>query len=118
MTDKVLVNCGYEADRTEMATVAMIVASVSAAADNNTVVFLTSDSVKLGVKNGADGIHADGHEPIANYISLFIENGGKLWVCPACAAPRGITEDDLIEGAEWRGAMPMIEFAKQAATLL
>ncbi|MBT5309149.1 MAG: DsrE family protein [Rhodospirillaceae bacterium] len=117
MSDKVLVNCGYEADKTENATVAMIVANAAAAAENETVVFLTSDSVKLGIKNGADNMNAEGHEPLVNYISTFVENGGQLWVCPACAGTRGITEDDLIEGALWRGAMPVIDFAKQATNV-
>ena len=35
MSDKVLVNCGYEADKTENATVAMIVANAAAAAGKN-----------------------------------------------------------------------------------
>ncbi len=118
MSNKILVNCGYDADDTERTTVAFIVASAAAAADHETVVFLTADSVKIGLPGGADGVQAEGHEPLKAYVDALLENGGKLWVCPACAKPRKITEDDLAEGAEWRGAMAMIEFAKEATVLL
>lgn len=118
MSDKVLINCSFKAGDAEGPTIAFIVANTAAAADNETVVFLTSDSVNFALKGGADGVQTEGHEPLAQYIETLIENGGKLWVCPACATPRGIKPEDLIDGAEWQGAMPMIEFGKQASLVL
>ena len=117
MSDKILINCSHTDGDAETPTIAMIVAGAAAATDNETVVFLTADSVNLAVPGGADDIQQNGHEPLSNYIDSLVENGGKLWVCPACAGPRGITEDDLIDGAEWRGAVPMIDFAKEATVL-
>lgn len=118
MSDKILVNCSFDAGDDERPTIAFIVANAAAAADNETVVFLTSDSVNFALKGGADGVHKDGHEPLSTYIDSFIENGGKLWVCPACASPRGITPEDLIDGAEWQGAVAMVGFAKEASAVL
>ena len=118
MTDKILVNCSSNAKEIEQATISFIVANAAVADDNETVLFLTDDSVRLATKGGAEGFHAKGHEPIQTYISSFVENGGKIWVCPACANPRGITPDQLIDGAELRGALPMVQFAKEAVTVL
>ena len=117
MADRILVKCSHFAGDDETPTIAFIVAGAAAAADNETVVFLTADSVNLALPGGADGIQQEGHEPLSTYIDAVLENGGTLWVCPACAGPRGITEDDLIEGAEWRGAIPMIDFAKEATVI-
>jgi len=117
MSDKILVNCCHTTGDVETPTIFFIVAGASAATDNETMVFLIADSVNLAVAGDADGIQQDGHEPLGNYIDSLIENGGKLWVCPACDGPRGITVDDLIDGTEWRGAVPMIDFAKQATVL-
>ena len=117
MSNKVLVNCSARADEVEQATVNFIVANASMADENETVIFLTDDSVNLATRGGADDFKADGHEPIKTYIDTLIENGGQIWVCPACANPRGIKEDDLIEGAVLRGALPMVQFAKEATTL-
>ncbi len=117
MSDKILVKCSHNTGDAETPTIAFIIAGASAAGDNETVVFLTADSVNLALAGGADGIQQEGHEPLSFYIDALLENGGKLWVCPACAAPRGITEDDLIDGAEWRGAVLMIDYAKQATVI-
>ncbi len=117
MSDKILVNCAATSDEVEQATVTFIVANASLADDNETAIFLTNDSVSLVTKGGADGAQANGHEPISSYITQFVENGGKLWVCPACANPRGIKPEDLIEGAELLGALPMIQYAKTATSI-
>ena len=44
-----------------------------------------------------------------------VENGGKIWVCPACAGANGITADDLIEGASLVGAVGTIGFLADGA---
>ena len=50
--------------------------------------------------------------------SSNFENEGKLWVCPVCAAAHGITEDDLVEGAEIAGAARTIGFVSDGAKIL
>jgi len=53
MSDKVLINCAFDAGDDERSTIAFIVANAAAAADNETGVFLTSDSVNYALKGGA-----------------------------------------------------------------
>ena len=63
---------------------------------------MSSDAVRLATPDYADGIQAEGYEPL--------KTGGKLWVCPACAKARGMTQDDLIDGATIDGVPTMLEF--------
>jgi predicted peroxiredoxin len=113
MAEKILVNASYGTDDVERATVPFIVASASAASDNETVIFLTAQSVHLAKKGGADGVQGEGYPPIADLIDAVVENGGKIRVCPACA--NGIGEGDLIEGASIVGAVGTIGFLADGA---
>ena len=47
------------------------------------------------LKNDRPRIVADGYEPLNDLIDGFVANGGKIWICPACARAKGIGEDDL-----------------------
>ena len=42
-------------------------------------------------------------------MNSFLANGGKIWACGACTKPRGITEADLIEGAQIVTAANLVE---------
>jgi ubiquinone/menaquinone biosynthesis C-methylase UbiE len=63
------------------------------------VLFLTIEGVRLATKGYADGIRKEGFKPLKEIMDAFIENGGQIWACAACTNPRGITEQDMIEGA-------------------
>jgi hypothetical protein len=47
-----------------------------------------------------------------------MENGGKVWVCGACAKPRDITPEQLIEGPEMVGAIAAVEALVEGAQTL
>jgi predicted peroxiredoxin len=38
-----------------------------------------------------------------------VDNGGRVWLCGACAKPRGITEEQLLEGVSIVGAAKVVE---------
>jgi sulfur relay (sulfurtransferase) complex TusBCD TusD component (DsrE family) len=38
-----------------------------------------------------------------------VQNGGRIWACDACTGPRGITEGDLIPGAQIVTAVNLVE---------
>jgi len=42
-------------------------------------------------------------------MTEFIANQGKVWLCGACAKPRGITADHLAEGVTIVGAAKVVE---------
>lgn len=107
---KTIVYGSHGNDDVERATLAFIVGNTALASDNETVVFLTVEGVRLVTKGYADDLHEDGFAPVRQLIEDYVAGGGVLIACSACCAPRGITEDDLIEGAEIAGAVRLIEY--------
>lgn len=95
----ILIQGTHGADNPEKATLPFIVGNVSATADQDTVVFLTSDAVWLATRGYADDITYADHPPAGQILADFVANGGRVWACGACTGPRGITADDLVDGA-------------------
>jgi predicted peroxiredoxin len=86
-------------DDAERATLPFIVANVAASADQEAIVLLTIEGVWLATKGYADEIHHEGMPPLREVIDSLLASGGEVWACGACTKPRGITDEDLIEGA-------------------
>lgn len=61
---------------------------------------------------------AKGYEPLIDLIDTFINNGGQIWLCPACARAKGISEQDLIEGVQIAGAPGTMAYLASGARLL
>ncbi len=118
MTDKFLINCQHGSDDLEKATVAMIVAGAASAMDGETAVFMTGESVRLATKGGVDGLAVEKYPPLTELLEAYAENGGRLWVCPACAGARGIGAEDLIANAEIAGAARTIGFINDGAKVI
>ena len=108
-TPTLLIQGTHGADDPEKATLPFIVGNVAATADQDTVVFLTSDAVRLATHGYADNITFASHPPTGKILADFIGNGGRVWACGACTGPRGITADDLIEGATIVTAANLVE---------
>lgn len=83
----------------ERATLPLIVANIAASADQDVIVLLTIEGVWLATNGYAEGIHHEGMQPLSEVLSSVLANGGQIWACGACTTPRGITEEQLIEGA-------------------
>jgi len=103
-------------DDPDRATVAMIIANASVASGKNTMVFLTSEGVRLAVKGVADSIHEEGLQPMADLVKNYLAAGGAFWVCTPCYKKRGYSESDLIDGATLAGASKLVEFMSNDAT--
>ncbi len=117
MTDKFLVNCSYGAAEAEKATIAFILAYTSAK-EHETAVFATAGATDLLLKKARPDIRVDGYESLSGLIDGFVENGGKIWLCPACAKARGVSTDDLLPGVEIAGAPKTIAFLASGARTL
>ncbi len=63
----------------------------------------------MATRGYTDGLQAEGFPPLSELIGQFVNNNGHLWVCGACAKPRGIGETDLIAGAKIIGAATAVE---------
>jgi predicted peroxiredoxin len=109
MSDKYLINCTYGSDNPEKATIAFILAFTSSKT-NETAVFATAGALDLFLEKSPPTLQANGYEPIKGLIDGFIENGGSIWICPACIKAKGLSQDDLIAGVEIAGAPRTMEF--------
>ena len=107
---KILVYGSHGNDDSERATLAFIVGNTAVASDHETVIFLTVEGVRLATKGYADDIHKEGFAPAQELLQQYIAGGGTLIACAACCKPRGITGDDLVEGAEIAGAARLVEY--------
>jgi predicted peroxiredoxin len=107
---KILVYGSYGSDDPERATLTFVVGNTALASDHETVIFLTIEGVRLATKGYADDIHKEGFAPVRELMQQYISGGGTLIACAACCKPRGITNDDLIEGAEIAGAARLVEY--------
>jgi predicted peroxiredoxin len=115
MSSKLPVNCAHGAEDPERATLPFIVGNASVTADQEAVVFLTIEGVRLATKGYADTICKEGFQPLGELIRAYVANGGQIWACGACAKPRGITEADLIDGAKIVTAVNLVEYLASGA---
>lgn len=96
-------------EQPEKATLAFIIGNNAAASDQDTAIFLMAESVWFALPGGADGVGHQGMDPLSTTLAAYLDNGGKLWVCGACAKPRGITDDKLVSGAKIMTAANLVE---------
>jgi predicted peroxiredoxin len=116
MASKLLVNCTHGEEDPERATLPFVVGNAAVTADQEAVVFLTVEGVRLATKGYADDIKKEGFQPLGELIRAFVGNGGHIWACGACTKPRGITDADLIDGAKIVTAVNLVEFVANGAT--
>lgn len=115
---KLLINCTHGQEDPERATLSFVVGNVAASADQEVVVLLTIDGVWNATRGYADDICKEGFQPLRDVMQSFINNGGQIWACGACAKPRGITEADMISGARIVSAANAVEFLASGAASL
>lgn len=118
MAGKLLISLSYAKDNTDKATVAFVVANASVASDVETVVFLSTEGVRLSQRGYADDIHEQGFEPLRDLMSDFAEFGGKIYVCSPCFKKRSLDENDLVDGAIIVGGAKAVEFLVSGAQSL
>jgi len=77
------------------------------------------DDVDWVRKGAADVARLNPLDPtMSDMIGSFLENGGRILVCPPCAKVRGYSEESLIEGATIAGAPVMLEEINAGAATL
>jgi predicted peroxiredoxin len=118
MTQNILINNQFGHDDVEKATIAMTIANVASTKDCQTMMFLTCDAVDLVLKKNANELHLEGYRSVSDLKESYIANGGKFWVCKACADAKGINQEDLIESARLAGASDTIAYLEEGAHLL
>jgi uncharacterized protein len=115
---KVMVHNTHGKDDVERATLAFVVGNAGLSSSQEMTVLLTIDGVWVGTNGYTEGLQADGFAPLGDVVKQFVENGGTIWVCGACAKPRGIAPEQLIPGAQIVGAATAVEAMVNGAQTL
>jgi uncharacterized protein len=110
MPGKFVVSLTCAKDNPDRATVAFVVANAAVASDQETVVFLSTEGVRLAVRGAADGVAEDGFAPLADLMANFAAAGGRLYVCSPCFKRRKLDEAALVPGAVIVGGAKLVEF--------
>jgi predicted peroxiredoxin len=118
MPAKLMVSLTCAKDNTDKATVAFVVSNASVASDVETVVFLSTEGVRLSQQGYAEDVHEEGFKPLRELIADFAEFGGTIYVCSPCFKKRGLDEGNLVAGAVIVGGAKAVEFLTTGASCL
>jgi uncharacterized protein len=113
--DRVIVGCTHGEEDPDRVVVAYLTAGAALDKGKDVVMWLTADGVRLALQGYADRIRVGMEPPVERVHAQFIEKGGRFYVCPVCFGERDLDEGELVEGAELKGATPLMEFAAEGA---
>ncbi len=99
-TQKLVIMVTHGPAEPELATIPFSMAGGALASDVEVVMGFQADGCLLMKKGVADSVAAPGFTPLAELLPVIQELGGKLLVCSPCCKSRGLTEADLVDGAE------------------
>ena len=120
MAGQFCVSLTHSKDNTDKATVAFVIANAALGSDQDTLVFLSTEGVRLAVGGYADDIHEDGFAPLKELMTNFAEAGGTIYVCSPCFKKRGLDENNLVREPKlsavpswssfWPGGTPSVSY--------
>ena len=113
---RVIVGCTHGAEDPDRVVVSYLTAGAALDQGKEVVLWLTSEGVRLALRGYVDPIRAGLDPPVKRVHDQFIEKGGRFFVCPVCFNDRALDKSELVEGAELKGASPLMEFAADGAT--
>lgn len=102
-----ITNAKNDPDR---ATVGFVVANAAVGSDQETLVFLSTEGVRLAVQGYADDIKEEGFAPLQDLLTNFVAGGGTIYVCSPCFKKRQLDETKLVPGATIVGGAKLVEF--------
>ena len=113
---RVVVGCTHGGEDPDHVVVAYLTAGAALDQGKDVVMWLTVEGVRLGLRGYADRIRAGKEPPIERLHQQFFEKGGRMYVCPICFNERDLDQGGLVDGAELKGASPLMEFVGDGAT--
>jgi predicted peroxiredoxin len=117
MSNKAVVSLTTGLEDAERVTVAFLVAVGAAEQGRPTLMFLTKEAVRLALPGMAIGVACAGCPPLADLLARYTAAGGRFFVCPICFDARQLDKENLIDGAELNGTVPMWQWiGDEAAT--
>ena len=105
----------YDADPDRVAT-PFVLANSALAVGGDVLIWLTVEGANLARKGAADTLIPKSFPPVAELLNAYIENGGRIGVCPPCGKTHGVTNENMLTNAEWMGAAAVIAAAQERQT--
>lgn len=96
------------AEAPERTNQAFTVASAAATAGAKVSLWLTGEATWFAVPGRAEEFSLEKATPLNELIALVLESG-EVTVCSQCATRRELSEDDLIDGVNIKGAFVFAE---------
>ena len=115
MPGKFVINLTRAKDDPDRATVAFVVANAAVASDKKSMVFLSTEGVRLAQAGYADDIHEEGFMALKDLMTNFVNAGGEIYVCSPCFKKRKLDETNLVPGAVIVGGAKLVEFMGEGA---
>jgi predicted peroxiredoxin len=112
---RVIVGCSHGDQEPDRVIVAYLTAVAALDQGKEVVMWLTGDGVRLATDGYVEPIRAEQEPPAQRMHQQFIEKGGTFYVCPICFNERALDPAQLVDGAELKGATPLMEFAADGA---
>ena len=109
----ILTNISDDADK---AALPLVLANAALSADKDALIWLTLDGVNLAKKGKAREVTPKSFAPVKELLDAFIDNGGRIGVCPPCAATHNLTDDNMLEQAEWMGGVALLDETQRRQT--
>ncbi|MGD9310719.1 MAG: DsrE family protein [Desulfosarcina sp.] len=98
--EKILYLSTHGDENIDKASIPFVLANGALSMDVNATIILQANAVVFAKKGFVETVPAGGgFPPMQKLLSDFTEFGGTLQVCGPCIKERGITPDDLIDGA-------------------
>jgi uncharacterized protein len=110
MAGKFCVSLTCAKDNPDKATVAFVVANAALGSEKDTMIFLSTEGVRLSQRGYGEDIHEEGFAPLRELMGNFIKGGGKIYVCSPCFKRRKLDETKLVDGAVIVGGAKLVEF--------
>lgn len=116
---KLILMCTHGPEDTERATIPFVMATAAQASDIEVVMGFQVNGVMLVRKGCAEHVFASGFPPLKELMDIYIENGGKLFVCGPCVKSRQINpEEEFIAGATVVNAATFVKECTEATNVL
>jgi predicted peroxiredoxin len=110
MSRTLIVKVTAGADAPERCAQAFTVAATAVAAGATVSLWLTGESAWFALPGRAETFDLPHSAPLPDLLAAVLA-GGTVTLCTQCAARRGITAEDLIDGVRIAGAAAFVEEA-------
>src|SRR5262249_20118205 len=105
----VVINNTRSKDDVERASLSFLVGNVAITSGQEEPLLLTIEGVWVATKGYSHGLQSTGFDPLSELVRTFAAASGHIWVCGACAKPRGFAHERVGKATKIIGAPPAVE---------